>query len=80
VVKNRRLPTVWKDAKSATSKLDEERVRLEFLTPPFAALVQAPLICIPMRSAVHCGEVWREDFKGSVARAGEVETIRDETT
>jgi hypothetical protein len=33
-----------------------------------------------MRSAVHCGEVWREDLKGSVARAGEVETIRGETT
>ncbi len=94
VVKNRRLPTVWKDAVSATHKLGRERVRLEFLTPtfvkfkgevspdapPFAALVQALLIRIPMLSAVHCGKVWREDFKGLVARAGGVETLRDETT
>jgi len=94
VVKNRRLPTSWEDAVSAARKLDGERVRLEFLTPtfvkskgdvsleapPFAALVQALLIRIPMLSAVHCGEVWREDFKALVARAGEVETVRDETT
>jgi hypothetical protein len=94
VVKNRRLPTVWKNAVSAARKLDNERVRLEFLTPTFvkfegrvspeapsfAALVQALLIRIPMLSAVHCGEVWREDFKELVARAGEAETVRDETT
>jgi hypothetical protein len=94
VVKNRRLPTVWKDAVSAARGLDGERVRLEFLTPafvkfrgrvspeapPFAALVQALLIRVPMLSAVHCGETWREDFKAMVARAGEVETARDETT
>ena len=74
--------------------MDGERVRLEFLTPafvkfrgevspeapPFAALVQNLLIRLPMLSAIHCGEVWQEDFKALVARAGEVETIRDETT
>ena len=94
VVKNLRLPIVWRDAVHATRGLDRERVRLEFLTPTFvkfggkvspeapafAALVQALLIRIPMLSAVHCGEVWREDFKTLVARAGEVETVRDETT
>ena len=94
VVKNRRLPIVWKDAVSAAQKLDRERVRLEFLTPTFikfkgevspeapsfAALVQALLIRIPMLSAVHCSEIWQEDFKALVARAGEVETVRDETT
>ena len=48
--------------------------------PPFAALVQGLLIRIPMLSAVHCGEVWREDFKALGARAGEVEPFRDETT
>ena len=94
VVKNRRLQTVWKNAVSAARKLDNERVRLEFLTPTFVkfegrvspeapsfvALVQALLIRIPMLSAVHCGEVWHEDFKELVARAGEVETVRDETT
>jgi len=94
VVKNRRLPTIWENAVSAARKLDGERVRLEFLTPtfvkfkgevspeapPFAALVQALLIRLPMLSAVHCGEVWREDFKAMVARAGEVETVGDETT
>ncbi|MBA3637397.1 MAG: CRISPR system precrRNA processing endoribonuclease RAMP protein Cas6, partial [Rubrobacteraceae bacterium] len=48
--------------------------------PPFAALVQNLLIRIPMLSAIHCGEVWQEDFKALVARAGEVETVTDETT
>src|SRR5215212_10046465 len=48
--------------------------------PPFAALVQALLIRIPMLSAVHCGEIWREDFKALVERAGKVKTVRDETT
>jgi hypothetical protein len=94
VVKNRRLAIVWRDAVSAAQKLEGDRVRLEFLTPtfikfkgevspeapPFAALVQALLIRIPMLSAVHCGEIWREDFKALVERAGEVETVRDETT
>jgi hypothetical protein len=92
--KNRKLPTVWENAVSAARKLEKQRVRLEFLTPAFVkfegkvspeapsfpALVQALLIRIPMLSAVHCGEVWHEDFKGLVARAGEVETVRDETT
>ena len=94
MVKNRRLPTTWEDAVSAARRLDGDRVRLEFLTPtfvkfrgavspeapPFAALVQGLLIRIPMLSAVHCGEVWREDFKALVERAGEVKTARDETT
>ncbi len=94
VVKNRKLPTVWENAVSAARKLEKERVRLEFLTPTFvkfggsvspeapsfAALVQALLIRIPMLSAVHCGETWHEDFKSLVARAGEVETVSDETT
>ncbi len=94
VVKNRRSPTSWEDAASAARGLDGGRVRLEFLTPtfvkfegrvcveapPFAALVQNLLIRIPMLSAIHCGEVWQEDFKALVARAGEVETVTDETT
>jgi len=29
---------------------------------------------------VHCGEVWREDFKKLVENAQEVETTRDDTT
>jgi hypothetical protein len=67
---------------------------LEFLTPTFvkfrgsvspeaplfAALVQALLIRIPMLSAVHCGKVWREDFRTVVERARQVETVRDGTT
>jgi hypothetical protein len=94
VVKNRRLPTVWENAVNAARKQDGEQIRLEFLTPTFvkfegkvspeapsfAALVQGLLIRLPMLSAIHCGEVWHEDFKGLVARAGEVETVRDETT
>jgi hypothetical protein len=94
VVKNRRLPTIWGNAISAAEKLNGERVRLDFLTPTFvkfkgeispdapqfAALVQALLIRIPMLSAVHCGEIWREDFKALVEHAGKVKTIRDETT
>jgi hypothetical protein len=93
-VRNRRLPTVWENAVDASRNLNGERLRLEFSTPtfvrfrgevapeapPFAALVQALFIRIPMLSAVHCAEVWREDFKDLVARAGEVETVRDETT
>lgn len=93
-VRNSRLPADWEDAERAACGLDAEQTRLEFLTPtfvkfggevspeapPFAALVQALLIRIPMLSAVHCGEVWREDFKEMVARAAEVETVRDETT
>src|SRR3954470_17552400 len=93
VVRNRRLPVLWEDAVSASRKLDGERLRLEFLTPtfvkfrgdvspeapPFAALVQSLLIRIPMLSAVHCREVWREDFRVLVERASEVETVRDET-
>ena len=48
--------------------------------PSFAALVQNLLIRLPMLSAVHCGEIWREDFRALVERANEVETVRDETT
>jgi CRISPR/Cas system endoribonuclease Cas6 (RAMP superfamily) len=33
-----------------------------------------------MLSAFHCGEIWREDFRALVGRAGEVEMILDETT
>jgi len=33
-----------------------------------------------MLSAVHCGEIWREDFKSLVAHAGEVKAGADETT
>jgi hypothetical protein len=94
VVKNRQLPIVWRDALNAARKLEGERLRLEFLTPtfvkfrgdvspeapPFAALVQSLLIRLPMLSAVHCGEVWREDFRALVERASEIETILDETT
>lgn len=94
VVRNRRLPTVWEDAERAARKLDKERIGLKFLTPafvkfggkispeapPFAALVQALLIRIPMLSAVHCGEVWREDFRAMIEKAGQVETVRDDTT
>ncbi|MGI8538241.1 MAG: CRISPR system precrRNA processing endoribonuclease RAMP protein Cas6 [Rubrobacteraceae bacterium] len=94
VVKNERLPTVWKDAVRSASQMDTERLRVEFLTPtfikfkgevapeapPFAALVQSLLIRIPMLSAIHCGEMWREDFKSLVERAGEVKTVRDHTT
>lgn len=94
IAKNRRLPASWEDAQSAVRGLDGERLRLEFLTPTFvkfrgevspeapafAALVQALLIRVPMLSAVHCGEVWREDFRAMVGRASEVETISDETT
>lgn len=94
VVKNRRLPVRWEDAARAARDLDTQRLRLEFLTPAlvkfagevspeapsFAALVQSLLIRLPMLSAVHCGEVWREDFKGMVERTAEVETVRDDTT
>ena len=94
VVKNHRLPVVWEDAVSAAHTLDGGKLRLQFLTPTFvkfkgqvsseaptfAALVQALLIRIPMLSAVHCEEVWQEDFKGLVKRAEEVETVSDETT
>jgi hypothetical protein len=48
--------------------------------PPFAALVQALLIRIPMLSTVHCGEVWHEDFRALVEKAEEVKALRDETT
>jgi hypothetical protein len=84
----------WEDAESAAEELDGERLRIEFLTPTFikfkgkvspeaptfAALVQALLIRVPMLSAVHCGEVWKEDFRALVERAGEVKTVRDHTT
>ena len=33
-----------------------------------------------MLSAVHCGELWQEDFLSLVKRAKEVEMIYDETT
>ncbi|MEW6635435.1 MAG: CRISPR system precrRNA processing endoribonuclease RAMP protein Cas6 [Actinomycetota bacterium] len=93
VARNRRLPVRWEDAAEAAKRLDGERLRVEFMTPTFvkfrgavspeapsfAALVQGLLIRVPMLSAVHCGELWREDFKALVARAGEVETVRDET-
>jgi|SRR5215207_176235 len=94
VVRNRLLLVVWRDAESTARKLSGERLRLEFLTPTFVkfrgevspeapsfqALVQSLLIRLPMLSAVHCGEVWREDFKALVENAAEVETVRDETT
>ncbi len=94
VVKNRRLPTVWKDAVTASEALEGGRLGVEFLTPtfikfggrvapeapPFAALVQSLLIRLPMLSAVHCGELWRADFKAMVERAGAVRTVRDHTT
>ncbi|MBA2693943.1 MAG: CRISPR system precrRNA processing endoribonuclease RAMP protein Cas6 [Rubrobacter sp.] len=93
-VRNKRLPVVWEDAVEAARGLDRERVRLEFLTPAFvkfrgevspeapsfAALAQSLSIRIPMLSAIHCGEVWDEDFKALVARAGEVRTRYDDTT
>ncbi|MBA3472172.1 MAG: CRISPR system precrRNA processing endoribonuclease RAMP protein Cas6 [Rubrobacter sp.] len=94
VAKNRRLPVSWEDAQNAARGLDGERLRLEFLTPTFVkfrgevspeapsfqALVQALCLRIPWLSAVHCGEVWREDFRAMVERAGEVETVSDGTT
>jgi len=94
MVRNQRVPIVWKEAEAVARSLDSERLRVEFLTPAFvkfrgevspeapsfAALVQALLIRVPMLSAVHCGEVWRQDFRGMVERAGEVETISDGTT
>ena len=94
VVKNRRLPTGWGDAVKAAESLEGERLRVEFLTPTsvkykgevspeaptFAALVQNLLIRLPWLSAVHCGEVWEEDFRALVERAGEIETASDETT
>ena len=33
-----------------------------------------------MLSAIHCGEIWQEDFRTPVARAEEVRTLQDETT
>ncbi len=94
VVKNERLPVGWGDAVEAAQAMDGERLRIEFLTPtfikfrgevapeapPFAALVQSLLIRIPMLSAVHCGEIWADDFKSLVERAGETKTVRDHTT
>ena len=94
VARNRKLPTGWEDAVGAAEGMNGERLRLEFLTPafvkfrgevspeapPFAALAQNLLIRLPMLSAVHCGELWREDFRSLVERAGEVETVRDDTT
>ena len=94
MVKNRRLPNIWEDAASAAEKMDGERVSMEFLTPTFVKYKGK--VCRrcaafrgagaelpdphPMLSAIHCGEVWQEDFKALVARAGEVETTSDETT
>ncbi|MCA3748931.1 MAG: CRISPR system precrRNA processing endoribonuclease RAMP protein Cas6 [Rubrobacter sp.] len=94
IARNRRLPVAWRDAAQEAEKLDGERVRVEFLTPtqirfrgeifpeapPFAALVQALLIRIPMLAAVHCGEVWQKDFKEIVGRAEKVGTVRDATS
>ncbi|MGH3088179.1 MAG: CRISPR system precrRNA processing endoribonuclease RAMP protein Cas6 [Rubrobacteraceae bacterium] len=94
VVRNERLPATWDDAVKAASEMDGERLRINFLTPtfikfrgeispeapPFAAIVQSLLIRIPMLSAVHCGHMWREDFRSLVERAGEVRTVRDHTT
>jgi len=92
VARNRRLPVTWEDAAREAERLEGERVRVEFLTPtqvrfrgevaagapPFAALAQALLIRIPMLSAVHCGRLWREDFRARVERARAVRTVRDE--
>lgn len=94
VARNVRVPTVWEDAVCAARRLSGDRIGVEFLTPAlikfrgeispeapsFAALVQALLIRIPMLAAVHCGELWREDFGGMVRRAGEVATVRDNTS
>ena len=94
MVKNRRLPASWEDAVQAARGLEGDRLQVEFLTPafmkfrgevspeapPFTALVQGLLIRLPMLSAVHCGEIWREHFRALVERAAEVETVRDETT
>jgi hypothetical protein len=66
VGKNRRPPAVWENAGNVARGLDGEHLRLEFLTPrfvkfkgrvsaeapPFAALVQALPIQLPMLSAV----------------------------
>lgn len=93
VVRNERLPVVWEDAERAAETMDPDRLKINFLTPtfvkfkgdvapeapPFAALVQSLLIRIPMLSAAHCGNIWREDFKALVGRAGEVRTVRDHT-
>lgn len=94
VARNRRLPVRWGDAVAAAERFDGGRLRVEFLTPttikfggkvspeapPFAALVQSLLIRLPMLTAVHCGEVWRADFRAMVEKAGEVKTVRDHTT
>lgn len=94
VARNRRLPVSWEDAGVAAEMLDDGRLRVEFLTPtmikyrgkvspeapPFAALVQGLLIRVPMLAAVHCGEIWREDFRALVEKAKEVKTVRDHTT
>ena len=94
VARNKRLPVRWEDAESAAEELDGEGLGMEFLTPTFikfkgkvspeapafAALVQALLIRVPMLSAIHCGEVWKEDFRALVDRAGEVETVRDHSS
>lgn len=94
VVRNRRLAVGWEDAAREARGLDPGSIRVEFLTPTqvrfrgevaagapaFAALVQALLIRIPMLSAVHCGELLREDFRTLVERAREVRTTLDDTT
>ena len=33
-----------------------------------------------MLSVVHCGEVWRDDFRALVKKSAEVKTLRDGTT
>lgn len=94
VVRNVRLPVSWDDAERAAEAMDPDRLKINFLTPtfvkfkgevapeapPFAALIQSLLIRLPMLSAVHCGEMWQEDFRSLVAQAGEVKTVRDHTT
>ena len=94
VARNKRQLTLWRDAEIVAKQLGGEKIRMKFVTPtyvkykgeikagapPFAALVQSLLIRMPMLSSIHCGGIWREDFKSMVARAGEVKTVADETT
>lgn len=94
VVRNKRLPVLWADTEAVAKNLNNEQLRVEFLTPTqikfrdkvspeapsFAALMQGLLIRIPMLSAIHCEEIWHEDFQGLVERAAKVETLQDHTT
>lgn len=74
VVRNRRLPVLWADAVSAARKLNQERLRLEFLTPTFVKfkgevavrkLCRLPRSCRPFSSASRCS---RPSTAGSSGR------------